>query len=108
MSVEIEIGGNLYLRITGETLTPGSPGNYSGRPEDCYESEPSELEWSEQYIIKYFEIGEATYAIESAFAECYYDELLDQALEDFDDDLSDRIVQKYESDLLDKMESDKL
>jgi hypothetical protein len=107
MSVEIEIGDNLYLQIYGETLTPGKQGYTSGAPEDCYESEPAELEWCGQQLVKYMGKAPIFYICEEALADCYYDELLDQALEDFDKDLSDRILQKYEDRLLEKMEGNR-
>jgi hypothetical protein len=107
MSVEIEIGENLYLQVYGEKLTAGSPGYTSGRPEDCYESEPAELEWNGQQLVKYIGKQQIFYICESALAECYYDELLDQALEDATDEHHSAMIQKYEDRLLEKMEGNR-
>jgi len=84
--LEIEIGDNLFLRISDVTLTPGRPGRYSGAPEDCYEDEPPELDWKYSYLIKYSKYNGKTVELSSGLddmvANEYYDELLDQALED--------------------------
>lgn len=80
--VEIEIGDNLFLRISDVTLTPGRPGRYSGAPEDCYPEDPAEIDWNACRLVKYSGKIESLFQCDDLLSNEYYDELLDQALED--------------------------
>lgn len=106
--LEIEIGDNLFLRISDVTLTPGRPGRYSGAPEDCYEDEPPELDWKSQCLVKYSkyrgEKVELTSTIDNNFTAEYYDELLDTALEYAEESHRDKLIEKYEQNLQDRAE----
>jgi len=106
--VEIEIGDNLYLRISDVTLTAGRPARISGRPEDCYPEDPAEIEWKYQHLIRYSKYNgkpvELSSGLDDNVANDYYDELLDQALENVAEEHSSRMIEKYENDLLDKTE----
>jgi hypothetical protein len=110
--VEIEIGDNLFLRITDVTLTPGTPGKYSGDPYDCCQEEPTEIDWKSSYLVKYSKHNgrpvEIACELADGFAEQYYDNLVDQALEDVINERESGLIDKYESDLQDKIERCKL
>ncbi len=106
--LEIEIGDNLFLRISDVTLTPGRPGRYSGAPEDCYEDEPPELDWKYSYLIKYSKYNgkpvELSSGLDDMVANEYYDELLDAALEYAEESHRDKLIEKYEQNLQDRAE----
>lgn len=78
MNIQIEIGEGLYLKIKNVKYTSGSSGYTSGRPEDCYEAEPPEIDWHEKDV--YLESGEYTFPCPKGFAILYYEQLLEEAI----------------------------
>ena len=78
MDIQIEIGEDLYLKIENAKFTPGKPGYISGRPEDCYEAEPPEIDWPEKDV--YLKSGEYKFPCPDGFATLYYEQLLEEAI----------------------------
>ena len=79
MNIQIEIGEGLYLKIKNVKYTSGSSGYTSGRPEDCYEAEPPEIDWKESdaFLI----LNDVLFRAPEGFSELYYDLLLEKAIE---------------------------
>lgn len=93
--VEIEIGDNLYLRITELSFSPAIPGYISSRPEDCYEPVPACASWKDEncHLTKKskkikgpifgeggkmeFENVTLDFMCEPALSEEYYDQIIE-------------------------------
>jgi hypothetical protein len=89
MNIDVPIGDNLYLRVDNLKYTPGTPGYISGRPEDCYEAENSEVDWDDKdtylvyKIMKIIKNGdkksqgfvEHVYKAPDKFSDHYYDDI---------------------------------
>jgi len=93
--ISIEIGENLYLKIVDVEYTPSRPAYTSGRPEDCYEGESSELEWRASYLeksravllnpaealagaVREYKFTYVEYKVEEEFANVHYDLLIEE------------------------------
>jgi len=92
--VEIEIGDNLYLRITDVSFLPAVKGYTSGMPEDCYPDEPAEIDWDNknaQLVIKEFKfkptmensrmrfvdsVKEKEFPVDDSFVYEYYEQII--------------------------------
>lgn len=77
--IEIEIGENLYLQISDLTFTPFKPGYISGPPEDCYEDEPAECNWSDKNVKLFF--TDIEYDYPKDLADVYYDDIINKCEE---------------------------
>lgn len=79
MNIKIEIGEDLFLFIKYAKFTPGKAGYISGRPEDCYEAEPPELDWYEKDA--FLEIEGNKFPCPDGMSNLYYESLLEKAIE---------------------------
>lgn len=93
--VELEIGFDLYLRITDVSFIPGRPAYINGRPEDCYPEEPAECDWSKDnaHLVikkkvfigmsvrypskKAYRIDEHEFDVDDSFVYEYYDKIIE-------------------------------
>jgi len=91
--VEIELGDNLYLRITDVSFLPAVKGYTSGMPEDCYKGEPAECDWknenakliikekifigmSKDNKTKKYEWKEKEFPVDDGFVYEYYEQII--------------------------------
>jgi len=91
--VTVEIGDNLYLRITDVSFLPASKGVTSALPEDCFPDEPAEASWlhsNAQLVIKEkifigmskdnktkkYEWKEKEFPVDDSFVYEYYEQII--------------------------------
>ena len=84
MNIKLEIGENLYLQIENIKFTPGKAGYISGRPEDCYEDEPPEIDWNDEdcKIIRLH----SEFECPKYFSGTYYEEILEKCIEEYENE----------------------
>jgi hypothetical protein len=93
-SVDINIGEDLFIRITDVSFIPAVRGCYSAAPEDCYEDEPAECDWnsknakliktekifigmSQDKKTKKYEWKEKEFPVDDSFVYEYYDAIIE-------------------------------
>jgi len=91
--VTVEIGDNLYLRITDVSFLPAVKGVTSALPEDCFPDEPAEYDWrnenakliikekifigmSKDNKIKKYEWKEKEFPVDDGFVYEYYKQII--------------------------------
>ena len=79
MDIQIEIGECLSLIVRNATFIQGRAGYISGRPENCYEAEPPEIDWKESDA--FLMLNDVLFRAPEGFSELYYDLLLEKAIE---------------------------